>query len=144
MVNPKVTNIAVPALNGGFVAITLQGPLASRVEIVEDHNYNAGVQQGLVGYYVDPSVATAAVMASLAGQPPAALLARLQSLGALKPNAQQMWGPSSDGEGQSYQPIRLGDWLRGQGVGVGVAGMCVLLVTSATATATGVLLTEWT
>jgi hypothetical protein len=139
MVNPKVTNIAVPALNCGFVAITLTLSTTARAAIQEDPS-NAGFGQGLVGYYVDPSIATTAVMASLAGQPAAAALAHLQKLGALKPNVQQTWLPTAGGAGQAYQPIQLG---QGESEYVGAAGACVLLVTSATETATGILLTEW-
>ena len=73
------------------------------------------------------------------------MLAALIALGALKPNAVQNW-LGTPGIGQAYQPVELGDWLRvheGRGEYLGAAGQCVLLVTSATANATGILLTEW-
>lgn len=145
MVNPKVTNIAVPALNGGFAAVLLTLAATARASIQEDPNYNAGAPQGLVGYYVDPLIATKAVMDGMAGYTAAQVLAALIALGALKPNAVQKW-LGTPGIGQAYQPVELGDWLRvheGRGEYLGAAGQCVLLVTSATANATGILLTEW-
>ena len=146
MVNPKVTKITVPALNGGFVAINLTAPETARAAVQEDPS-NAGFGQGLVGYYVDPSIATKAVMDyfTAQGSTAAQVLAGLIALGALTPNVLQKWLAGS-GLGQAYQPIELGDWLRihaGYGEGLGAAGACVLLLTSAGATATGVLLTEW-
>lgn len=146
MVNPKVTNIAVPALNGGFLPILLTLTATARAEVQEDPSVNAGVPQGLVGYYVDAAIATPAVMQSLAGQPGAVVLLALQKLGALKPAVQQSWLATAGGVGTAYQPIELGDWLRihaGNGEYIGVGGECILLLTSATATATQVLLTEW-
>lgn len=148
MVNPTVTNIAVPALGAGFLAIRLQAPECARAAVQEDPNYNAGVAQGLVGYYVDPSIATKAAMDSAVAQglTPAQILAALIALGALKPNVAQKWLPTAGGVGQAYQPIMLADWLRihaGYGEGLGAAGACVMLLTSATANPTGILLSEW-
>lgn len=147
MINPRVTNVAVPALNGGFVAIVLANPGAtSRAEVEEDLNYNEGAPQGLVGYYVDPAIANAAWMAAHAADNAAQLLAALEAAGAIYPAGQQTWGAPGAPEGQAYQPIKLGDWLRihaGYGPMLGKPGDCVLLLTSATANATGILLTEW-
>ena len=109
---------------------------------------NAGFGQGLVGYYVDPSIATANLMAYYTAQAytAAQVLAALQALGAVKPNALQKWLLSATAVGQAYQPVQLGDWLRvheGFGEFVGGPGECVLLVTSATAVATGIIISEW-
>jgi hypothetical protein len=147
MVNPKVTNIAVPAVGGGFVAINLTLAATSRCMVEEDPNLNAGVAQGLEGYYVDPAIATTAVMNSLANQTAGAQLAALQAMGALKPNVLQKWLTTSGNIGtQSHQPIQFGDWLArhlGYGEYIGCQGDCILLLTSLTSTATGVLLVEW-
>ena len=148
MVNPKVTNQAVPALGAGFVAVVLTLAAGAARAAIQEDPANAGFPQGLVGYYVDPAIASKAVMdyATAQGFTPAQLLTALQTLGALKPNVLQKWLPNVGGVGQAYQPIMLNDWLRvhaGFGEGLGGPGECVLLVTSATVTPTGILLTEW-
>jgi hypothetical protein len=150
MVNPKVTNIVIPAV--GFVPIVLTLAATSRAMVEEDPAV-AGAPVGLKGYYVDPAVATAAVMATLATATSAQLLAALQAysvpvLGAaLKPNALQMWQTTTGNIGtQSHQPIQFGDWLGrhlGYGEFIGNQGDCILLVESATGVATGILLVEW-
>jgi hypothetical protein len=151
MVNPKVTNVPVPG-GGVFVPIVLTLAATSRAMVEEDPNYNAGVAQGLQGYYVDPAVATAAVMATLATATSAQLLAALQAysvpvLGAaIKPNVEQYWMTTTGNIGtQSHQPIQFGDWLGrhlGYGEFIGNQGDCILLLTSKQA-ATGILLVEW-
>lgn len=126
--NPKVTNIAVPA--AGQPPVLIVGTMqASRVEVMEDPSLNAGVAQGLTGYYMDNAAAR--------GSTPA------------KSNpTQQVWLPNTAGQqGQAYQPIRFGgDGGRVHGaVGEYTSSDStpLLLLNSATGTATGVLLVEW-
>ena len=124
---PRVTNVAVPASGAAPVLIKLS-MLASKVEVTEDPSYNAGVAQGLKGYYMDPTA-------------PASVPAMSN------PNL-QVWLPNTAGQrGQGFQPIVFGgEDARvhgGKGDYVGGQNSAVLQVTSATATATGVIVTEW-
>jgi hypothetical protein len=153
MVNPKVTNLIVPATGTGFLPVVLTLAATSRAMVEEDPAHDGGTGGlGLVGYYVDPAVATAAVMASLATVPAANILAALQAysvpvLGAaIKPNQQQLWLPTTGNIGtQSHEPIQFGDWLGrhlGYGEFIGNQGDCILLLQSVGAQ-TGILLVEW-
>lgn len=126
-VNPKVTNIAINALGGAgtVIATTI---LCSRAEVMEDPAFNAGAQQGLAGYYLDPDSPHAAPTKA-------------------NPNA-QVWLPNgTGGEGQAYEPIVFGGEKGrvhgGLGNYVGAQGTPLLLLTSASANAGGVLLVEW-
>ena len=139
--NPKVTNIAVNGNAGAFTLILLT-ILASKVQVTEDPTYNAGTAQGLAGYYLDPqAVLSAAFLAN-------PTYAAAKAVGYLaNPNA-QAWLPSTAGQqGQAYEPITFGGSdgrvHGGEGGYVGGQGSAVLMVTSNSATATGVLLTEW-
>ena len=156
MLKPKVTNVAVPA-NGAFVAITLTFPQTSRAAIEEDPNLNAGVAQGLEGYYLDPAIASPLLMAQYAGLPAGqvvtaggvllngAQVAQLTALGGLL-STEQYWPAAGAATGPAYQPIQLGDWLRihaGFGEWIAAQGAGVLLLTSKSATPTGIVLAEW-
>ena len=139
--NPKVSNVAVNAIGGAPVLIRLS-ILASKVSVQEDPSLNAGVAQGLTGYYLDPDVIlpTAFIAApTLAAAIAGGLLAN--------PNL-QVWLANSVGQqGQAYQPITFGGSdgrvHGGEGGYVGAQNSGVLLLTSNSATATGVLLVEW-
>lgn len=123
--NPKVTNIAVNAKGGVMTPITLT-IMASHVQVIEDPQYNNGAQQGLQGYYAEtePGKGSAAV-------------------GPL-----QTWLPNSNGQiGKAFEPILFGDETReagGLGSYVGAQGTVVLLLTTNSANAGGVLLVEYT
>lgn len=125
--NPKVTNIAINNKNGEgtVIATTI---LASKVQVMEDPALNAGVAQGLAGFYLDPNSSHAAPTKD-------------------NPNA-QVWLPNSAGQqGQAYEPIIFGGAdgrvHGGEGLYVGALGTPLLLLTTNSATAGGVLLVEW-
>jgi hypothetical protein len=124
--NPKVTNIPINAAGGALTLITTT-IMCSKVEVQEDPNYNAGVAQGLRGYYLDPE----SNHANPARDNP----------------IEQTWLPNTAGEnGRAYQPIIFGgDAGRvhgGQGNYVGAQGTPLLSLVSSVL-ATGVLLVEW-
>jgi hypothetical protein len=135
-VNPKITNIAVPAQGGVPVNIVLT-IMASKVEVMEDPTYNNGAGQGLQGYYIDtqPGVTVA---------PPAAGTPPPQA----SPANQQVWLANNNGQtGRAYQPIIFGG-QDGRVHGahsnfVGAAGTVILQLTSNSELATGVILVEW-
>jgi hypothetical protein len=128
-VNPKRTYIAVNGNAGAFVLVKCT-ITCSKVRVQEDPNYNAGVAQGLKGYYLDPNSPNVAV------NDPTDL------------NYQQTWLPNSAGQvGPAYQPIEFGgDAGRvhgGEGNYVGAQGTPLLSLISASANATGIILEEW-
>ena len=149
--NPKVTNIALNA-NGGPFAVILLTILASKAEVTEDPAYNAGVGQSLQGYYLDPQVTLAA---DFLANP---TLAAAQARGYLANPNRQVWLPNNGGSGQaqSYEPITFGGSdgrvHGGEGGYVGAPGPGatpgswtggLLMLTMNSASAGGVLLTEW-
>ncbi len=127
-VNPKITNIAINALGGGFTDIVLT-IMASKVEVMEDPALNNGAAQGLTGYYVDTQPG--------ASPPPAN-----------SPNVLQSWLPNTNGQqGRAYQPIIFGgvDGRVHGGLGnyVGAQGTIILRLTTSSALPGGIILTEW-
>lgn len=125
--NPKVTNIAI---NGSAGALTqINGTiLASRVEVMEDPAYNAGAQQGLQGFYLDPN--------SNPANP------------AKSPANAQVWLPNgTGGSGRAYQPIIFGGApgrvFAAFGQYASADTTPLLQVKSLSASAGGVLLVEW-
>lgn len=128
LTNPKVTNIAINGSGGALtnIAMTI---LASKVEVMEDPSVNAGVPQGLQGFYIDP-------------QPPQ------EPVPVASPNVLQNWlGQTSGQMGRAYQPIIFGGSdgrvHGGEGNYVGALGTVILQLKSLTATATAILLVEW-
>jgi hypothetical protein len=114
---------------------------ASKALVQEDPAYNAGVFQGLTGYYLDPTAVLSA--AFLANPTPAAALAA----GYLANTKLQVWLSNSAGQqGQAYEPITFGGSdgrvHGGEGGYVGGQGSGILLISSVSA-AGGILLTEW-
>lgn len=125
--NPKVTNIALNGDAGAYTVISTT-IMASKVEIQEDPSLNAGVAQGLQGYYLDPN--------SNPANP---------SVDPAAPGA-QVWLPNTAGQnGRAYQPIIFGgDAGRVHGAEGNYVGQAPLLkLRSNSATATGILLVEW-
>jgi hypothetical protein len=135
MTNPKVTKIAVNG-SGGAAVIVRCTIMASYAEIQEDPSLNAGVAQGLVGQRLDPFTGVGTVT--------------------------ETWEPNTQGqEGEAFQPITFGDPRRihgafgdyiGQGGSGGAPetpgkppslGTPLVSLKSLTATATGILLKEW-
>lgn len=139
--NPKVTNIAVPAKGNGF-ALIAGTILSGKAQVMEDPAYNNGAQQGLYGYYLDP---TAILSAAFIAAP---TLAAARANGYLaNPNA-QVWLPNGAGaQGQGYEPITFGGAdgrVHGAYGGYAAAqNQGLLLLSSNSATAGGILLTEW-
>lgn len=126
--NPKVTNIAINAKNGAMTLIA-GTKMSSRVMVMEDPNYNAGVAQGLQGYYLDPN-SNGNVQRDKGGNGAPVL---------------QTWLPNSAGQqGQAYQPIIFEDRVHG-GVGLYPAadGTPLLQLTTNSVNPGGVLLVEW-
>jgi hypothetical protein len=126
-VNPKVSNIALNAKGGALTNITLT-IMASKVEVIEDPNFNGGVQQGLTGFYIDT-------------QPP-------QSTLIPSPAQQQTWLPANNGQtGHAYEPIIFGGTdgrvHGGEGNYVGAQGTVILQLTTNSENPGGVLLVEW-
>lgn len=127
--NPKTTAIAVPAKGAANFALIAMTIMAGTVEIIEDPSVNAGVAQGLTGFYMDPDSK---------GNPQ------------VDPNlpTSQVWLPNSAGQtGRAYQPIRFGgEYGRVHGAfgnTVGADGTPLLKLQSNSATPTQVLLVEW-
>lgn len=123
--NPKVTKIAINAAGGAMTKI-LGTQMASKVDIIEDPAFNAGVQQGLTGNRLDPSANMAAPV-----------------VGPL-----EVWLPNgTGGMGESYEPITFGGpdgrVHGGLGLYVGVQGWPYAQLTTNSANAGGVLLREW-
>lgn len=124
--NPKVTNIAINAAGGALVLIA-GTILASKVMVMEDPAYNAGAQQGLQGYILDPTS---------------------NPLNPARSNANlQVWLPNgSGGSGWAYQPIIFGGTdgrvHGGEGRYTGAQGTPYLSLVSL-GLAGGVLLVEW-
>jgi hypothetical protein len=121
MLNPKVSNIAVPAKGAAPVAIVLTQ--TDTFAIVQE-DPNVANPQGLLGYFVDPQAPQET--------PPAPA------------TSQQFWPPF--GDGPAYQPIEIGDKRKvhaGIAPYIGSEGTVILLLTSATATPTGIVLYEW-
>ena len=100
--NPKTTNVAVNGSGGGWTLI--QGTiLTGKVEIQEDPELNAGVGQGLQGYYLDPN---AILSAAFIANP---TLAVAQAEGYLANPNLQTWLPNTQGQmGRAYQPLIFG------------------------------------
>jgi hypothetical protein len=126
--NPKVTNIALNPL-GGAATLIVGTILASKVQVMEDPAFNGGAPQGLSGYYLDPAV--------YPPNPPSPSPANLQ-----------VWLPAGTGGlGAAYQPITFGGQdgrvHGGQGDYVSAQGTRLLLLTTNSANAGGVLLVEW-
>lgn len=125
--NPKVTNIPINAKGGAFTLIA-GTIMSSRVEVIEDPAFNAGVAQGLTGFYLDPTGS--------------------QTAPAQSPAVIQVWLPQTAGQrGQAFEPItfggdggRVNGW---QGRYTGAAGTPLLQLTTNSATPGGVLLVEW-
>jgi hypothetical protein len=125
--NPKVTNIAINAKGGAMTLIAGTIP-ASKVLVQEDPAYNAGVQQGLTGYILDPTSDPSAPTPTPAGI--------------------QVWLPNSAGQqGPAFEPIVFGGTdgrvHGGEGGYTGGEGTPYLNLTTNSATAGGVLLVEW-
>lgn len=127
-VNPKTTKVALEATGGAYTDIVLTIP-CSKAEIQEDPALNAGVAQGLQGYYLDPD-----------------------SKGAPVPDPANdtvnNWLPNTAGQnGRAFQPIIFGGVDGrvdgGKGNYVGAQGTPLLRLKSLTANATGVILVEW-
>lgn len=139
--NPKVTNIAIAAKAGAWTLI-IGTILAGKVQVIEDPATNAGTQQGLTGYYLDPNATLSA--AFLAN--PTLAVARANGYLA-NPNI-QVWLPNGQGQsGQAFEPIifggadgrmhgELGGYSSAQGTGI-------LMLTTNSGTAGGVLLVEY-
>jgi hypothetical protein len=130
--NPKVTNIAINNNAGAFTVIkgTMQ---ASKVLVMEDPSLNAGVAQGLQGYYLDPNSNPANPTRDLGGNNAA---------------VQQTWLPNSAGQtGPAYEPIIFGGpdgRVHGAyGEYTSAQGTPLLQLRTNSATAGGVLLVEW-
>lgn len=126
--NPKVTNIALN--NNAGALVTIAGTkLSGKVMVMEDPALNAGVPQGLQGFYMDPNSKGAPV----------------QDKGGNNAPVQQVWLPQTSGQaGQAYQPIVFEDRINGaHGAYAGADGTPLLSLRSNSATATGVLLVEW-
>lgn len=126
-INPKVTNIAINAM-GGAMTLVAGTTMSSKVQVIEDPSYNAGQQQGLQGYYLDPTSNPANPTKS-----PANL---------------QTWLPNSAGQqGQAYEPIVFGGpdgRVHGDlGQYTGAQGTPLLYLTTNSGNAGGVLLVEW-
>lgn len=126
-VNPKITKIPLNA-TGGVMTLIVCTIQASRVEIIEDPNYNAGVQQGLTGYRMDPNSTQANPARDAAGL--------------------FIWLPNGNGQqGEAFEPIIFGgDKGRVHGAFgeyVGAAGTPILQLTTNSANAGGILLAEW-
>lgn len=125
--NPKVTNIALNNNAGAF--ITIAGTkMSGKVMVMEDPALNAGVAQGLQGFYMDPN-----------SKPPQ------QDKGGNNAPVQQVWLPNSAGQtGQAYQPIEFEDRVHAAfGLYAAADSTPLLQLRSNSATATGVLLVEW-
>jgi hypothetical protein len=128
-VNPKTTKVALNGSGGAYVDIALT-ILASKAEIQEDPNLNAGTAQGLTGFYLDPDSSHAAPAVDPAN------------------DTVNQWLPNTTGQnGRAYQPIIFGGMDGrvdgGKGNYVGAAGTPLLRIRSSSATATGILLVEW-
>lgn len=134
--NPKVTAIAVNGNAGPFTAITLT-MMASKVRVQEDPAVNNGAAQGLTGFLAD-------TQPGATGTNPNGGTSTFPSQG-----TQRTWLANANGqEGPAYQPICFGGSeggrvRGGQGDYVGADGTVILYLTSASATATQVLLEEW-
>lgn len=140
--NPKTTNVAVPAAGAptwALIACTLPN---GKTEVIEDPNFNAGQQQGLQGYYLDPN-ATLSPAFLANPTPQAAQLAGYLA----NPNLQVFLPNGGGGTGRAYQPVIFGgDAGRvhgGFGGTVGAQGTGLLLLQMYAGLAGGVLLTEW-
>lgn len=126
--NPKVTNIALNAKAGALILIA-GTKVSGKVMVMEDPALNAGVPQGLTGFYMDPASK---------GNPQ-------QDKGGNVAPVQQVWLANSAGQtGQAYQPIVFENRVHG-GLGEYAAadGTPLLFLTSNSATPSGVLLVEW-
>lgn len=137
-VNPRITNVAVPAAGSVPVNIVLN-QTDSKVTVMEDPAYNNGAAQGLTGYYIDtqPGVTVPAPIAFAQGVPPNA-----------SPAALQVWLANNNGQtGRAYQPIIFGGQdgrQHGAYSGyVGAQGTVILQLTSNSELATGVIIEEW-
>lgn len=134
--NPKVTPYAINAKGGVMTNIVLT-IMASKADVIEDPSLNAGVPQGLTGYYIDTQPPQGVIPVSAAQIPAKAT-----------PQAIQVWLPNNNGQlGVAYEPIILGgqDGRVHGGLGgeVGADGTVILQLTTNSATAGGVLLREW-
>lgn len=123
--NPRITPVPINASGGAFTAIVLT-MMASKVRVMEDPSYNAGVLQGLTGFYVDT-------------QPGA---------GSLNVVTQRTWLPNGNGQtGPAYEPIEFGGEAGrvhgGEGDYVGAQGTIILQLTTNSVNAGGILLEEW-
>jgi len=135
--NPRVRNYPINAQGGAMTNIPLT-MMSSKVEVIEDPSYNNGVFQGLQGYYIDTQPP----------QPPIPILAPGEIPTQADPQALQTWLPPVAGvQGQAYEPIVFGGTdgrvHGGQGNYVGAQGTVILQLTTNSAQAGGVIVTEW-
>lgn len=126
--NPKVTNIAINN-NAGALTLIAGTKVSGKVMVMEDPALNAGVAQGLAGFYMDPNSK---------GNPQ-------RDKGGNNAPVQQVWLPNSAGQtGQAYQPIVFEGRVHGAfGLYAAADGTPLLQLRSNSATASGVLLVEW-
>lgn len=126
--NPKITNIAINNNAGGFTLIS-GTKMSSKVMVMEDPALNAGVAQGLQGYYMDPNSN---------GNPQ-------RDKGGNNAPVQQTWLPNSAGQtGPAYEPITFEDRVHGGlGLYTSADGTPLLQLRTNSATAGGVILAEW-